>query len=148
MFDRRVGFIGSVSGERFALPGPAREDNRWTVDVHVFQAENVVGRRMLQLERSNVATSGLQLARGPDGEVILSAPVQGFMSPDDQLRVHGWLEVLADVDGLIRVVFGEVPLTEPYENKPCITLSDVSTPRSDKPCTSLSDVSSPRSDCD
>ena len=72
---RRVGFIGSVSGERFALPGPARQDNRWTVPVAVFEAKHVVGRRMLQLERSNVATSGLQLARGPDGEVILSAPV-------------------------------------------------------------------------
>ena len=130
MFACRVGFIGSASGERFALPGPACEDNRWTVPVSVFQAKDVVGRRMVQLEPSNAA-SGLQLARGPDGEVIVSAPVQGFIDHDDQLRVHGGLGALADVDGLVRVVFGEVRLTEAFEEIPCISLSDVCTPRSD-----------------
>ena len=56
MFACRVGFIGSASGERFALPGLACDDNQWAVPVSVFQAKDVVGQCMFQLECSNVAS--------------------------------------------------------------------------------------------
>ena len=44
MHASRVGFISNASGERFALPGPAREDNQWTVRGSAFGAQDIVGK--------------------------------------------------------------------------------------------------------
>ena len=126
----RVGFISNTPGERFAFPGAAHENNRWTVPVSVFEAKNIIARCLVQLEPSNTA-SGLKLARGPDGQVLLSAAVQGFIDQNNQIRCHGGLEALADTDGLVRVIFGEARLREAFEEVPCASLSDVCTPRSD-----------------
>lgn len=130
MYALRVGFISNASGERFAWPGAADENNRWTVPVSVFEAKNIIGHYLVQLEPSNAA-SGLQLARGPDGEILQSAAVQGFIDQNNQIRCHGRLEALADIDGLVRVVSGEARLRETFEELPCTSLSDVCTPRSD-----------------
>ena len=130
MHASRVGFISNASGERFALPGPAREDNQWTVPVSVFEANDIVDHWLVKLEPSNSA-SGFQLARGPDGETILSAKVQCLVAQNNEIRVYGGLGALADSDGLVRVVFGNERLREPFEEIPCTSVSDVSTPQSD-----------------
>ena len=130
MYAIRVGFISNASGGRFALPGPACEDNQWTVPVSVFEAKDIVGHWLVQLEPSNSA-SGFQLAHGPDGEILPSARVQCLIDQNNEIRLHGGLGALADSDGLVRVVFGEARLREAFEEFECMSLSGDSTPRSD-----------------
>jgi hypothetical protein len=44
--------------------------------------------------------------------------------------LFGSLSILHDGDGLVPVIFGDVQLTEAYEDVPCCSLSDISTSRS------------------
>ena len=129
MHASRVGFISNASGERFALPGPSRAENQWTVPVSAFDVQDIVGHLLVKLKPSDSA-SGFQLARGSDGQPILSVTVQCCISRDNEIRLWGGLGALADNDGLVRVVFGDRALKESYEDVPCISVSDISTPRS------------------
>ena len=56
--------------------------------------------------------------------------VQGFVSRNHEIVKYGPLRVLHDDDGLVPVMFGDVQQTEAYEDVPCCSLSDISTPRS------------------
>ena len=129
MYTGRVGFISHVSGERFAFAGPSQAENQWTVPCKNILAQNIVGRLLLKLKPSS-AVNGFEFARDSDGQVILSSTVQGFVSPQNQIVKYGSLSSLHDGDGLVPVIFGDVQLTEAYEDVPCCSLSDISTSRS------------------
>ena len=129
MLTRRVGFISYVSGERFAHAGPSEAENQWTVPCKGLQAQHIIGRSLIKLKPSS-AVNGFELARDSDGQVILSSRVQGFVSPNNEIVKYGPLPVLHADDGLVSVMFGDVQLTEGYEDVPCCSLSDIATPRS------------------
>ena len=129
MHGGRVGFIGNASGERFFLPGPAGANNQWTTPVAAFEAQDIVGKLLVKLEPTPSGNE-FQIARGSDGQPILSAKVQCFISRSNEIRLYGSLGPLADEDGLVRVVFGDTALQEPYEDVPCTVVSHISTPRS------------------
>ena len=95
----------------------------------IIFVQNIVGRFLLKLKLSS-AVNGFEFARDSDGQVILSSTVQGFVSPQNQIVKYGSLSILHDGDGLVPVIFGDVQLTEAYEDVPCCSLSDISTPRS------------------
>ena len=82
-----------------------------------FEAKHIIDHWLVQLEPSNSA-SGFRLARGPDGETILSAKVQCLVAQNNEIRVYGGLGALADSDGLVRVVFGNERPREPFEEIP------------------------------
>jgi hypothetical protein len=127
MYTGRVGFISYVSGERFAFAGPSQAENQWTVPCKAFHAQDIVGHFLVKLKPS-AAVNGFELARDSDGQVILSSTVQGFVSPKNEIVKYGPLWVLHDDDGLVPVMFGDVQCA--YEDVPCCSLSDISTPRS------------------
>ena len=129
MLTRRVGFISYVSAERFACAGPSQAEAQWTVSCKAIDAQDIVGRSLLKVKPSS-AVNGLELARDSDGQVILFFRVQGFVSRNNEIVKYGPLWVLHDDDGLVPVMFGDVQLTEAYEDVPCCSLSDISTPRS------------------
>ena len=129
MYTSRVGFISYVSGEHFALPGPSRAENQWTVPCSAFDAQNIVGNLLVKLKPSS-SGNGFELARDSDGQVIRSAMVQGLMSRNNEIVLYGPLRVLSDADGLVPVMFGDICLKESYEDLPCCSHSDISTPRS------------------
>ena len=130
MHGGRVGFIGNASGERFAWLVAGCAHNQWTVPVAAFDAQDIVGKLLVKLEPTSSGNE-FQIARGSDGQPILSAKVQCFISRNNEIRLYGSLGPLADEDGLVRVVFGDRALQEPYEDVPCTVVSHISTPRSD-----------------
>ena len=123
MYTGRVGFISYVSGERFVHAGPSEADNQWTVPCKAFDAQEIVGRSLIKLKASS-SGHGFEVVRHSDGQVILSSRVQGFVSRNNEIVKYGSLWVLHDDDSLVPVMFGDVQLTETYEDVPCCSLSD------------------------
>ena len=94
-----------------------------------FDAQNIVGQLLVKLKPSS-SGNGFELARESDGQPVQSATVQCLMSRNNEIVLFGRLGVHSDDDGLVRVMFGDIALKEAYEDVPCCSVSDISTPRS------------------
>ena len=68
-------------------------------------------------------TSGMPL--------LTEKPVAGFRDRTNGIRCYGNLGVIANEEGMVSLDFGDEPLLEESDSKPCGDVRDVATPRSD-----------------
>ena len=129
----RVALVNVTNGERYALPGVGEAYN-WTIPVDHFQIEDIVGKELHALEKSD-AEGTFRLARTPHpaNEIIRSAaPVCGIVSKDGKVRMYGPIAPLADENGNVFVIFGFTRLRETVEETACADLGGIRTPPSDE----------------
>ena len=129
----RVALLEAVSGDPYALPGFG-ESHNWTIPADRFLIEDIIGKELHALEKSD-AEGTFRLARTPhdDNEIIRSAaPVCGIVSKDGEVRMYGPLAPLADENGNVFVMFGCTRLREPAQETACADLGGIRTPPSDE----------------
>ena len=128
-FPLHVKLIGAEDGRRYALPDVG-EAPEYAVPTRAFQAEEIISQRLHRLvwtqkgwEKHLDETSGRPS--------LTEKPVAGFLDRTKRVRLYGNLGMIANEAGMVAVVFGDDPLQEESESKPCCDVSGESTPRSD-----------------
>ena len=128
-FPLHVKLIGAEDGRRYALPDVG-EAPEYAVPTRAFQAEEIISQRLHRLvwtqkgwEKHLDETSGRPS--------LTEKPVAGFLDRTKRVRLYGNLGMIANEAGMVAVVFGDEPLQEESESKPCCDVSGESTPRSD-----------------
>ena len=121
-----VRLMSAVSGEPLMLPGVSRAPEytvpgRWAGAGMVEQ-----GVYLMKLEYSDGA---LRVAVDEAGERVVLGPVCGFLV-GSELRRYGSLGGMADGRGVVRVLFGPLPVMEVFEQVPHANLDGVRTPES------------------
>ena len=128
----RVGLVGALTGERYALPGVGEADN-WSIPTGVFHVEDLIGKYLVKLEGAD-EPGRYRFARtpAPDNQLILSAlPVGGAITKDAKVRCYGPLGPLSNEHGDVALMFGATPMRESVEeDTACGNLDNVMTPRS------------------
>ena len=138
----RVKFYGarnekSKTMERYCYAGVGGVDNDWSIPIHAFKMQDLIGKRLVMLER-RFGIEGYQIARDSKGVVIESeAPVSGFVARNGDARCYGELMEVADDYQMVHVTFNMTPVKEKWENVAKANLDEVKTP--DTPSTPRSD---------
>ena len=128
-FPLHVKLIGAEDGQRYALPHVG-ESSEYAVPTRAFQAEAIISQRLHRLvwtwngwEKHIDETSGRPS--------LTEKPVAGFLDRTKRVRCYGNLGMIANEAGMVAVVFGDEPLREESDSKPCCDVRGVATPRSD-----------------
>ena len=125
--------VSAMTGERYCLAGVGK-DNDWQLPVGSmapFTLQELVGKKLFLLQQTEHGTWG-PITEDDGGYVESPAPVAGFVSPDNEVRVYGSLQGVMDEHGWVQVQFGEQPLQESSYDAPLMDLSGISTPPTPK----------------
>ena len=135
-FPLHVKLIGAEDGRRYALPDVG-EAPEYAVPTRAFQAEEIISQRLHRLvgrrrrRRTTQKVWEKHFDETSGRPSLTEKPVAGFLDRTKRVRLYGNLGMIANEAGMVAVVFGDEPLQEESESKPCCDVSGESTPRSD-----------------
>ena len=124
-----VKLIGAEDDRRYALPDVG-EASEYAVPTRAWQAEKIISQRLHRLVwTQNGWEKHIDEKSGRPS--LTEKPVAGFQDRTKRVRCYGNLGMIADEAGMVAVIFGDVPLWEEFDSKPCCDVRSVATPRSD-----------------
>ena len=129
-FPPHVKLIWEEDGRRYALPDVG-EAPEYAVPTRAFQAKEIISQRLHLLVWTEENGWEKHIDETSGRPSLAEKPIAGFWDRTKRVRCYGNLGMIANVAGMVAVVFGAEPLQEESESKPCCDVSGESTPRSD-----------------